>query len=209
MSLPIFQTNAFIILLLNVYKPACGIYICVTSWQSSTIFYNKHWMNMYRNMADNENVFCLLSLKNFQNEEYPYVVFNGGYIDHSNPYIHSTTVLCDILSHTITSLRTHFISLPIFQTGTSIIPFLHDYMLIYGIQQHYPCKETISYIILYYFLYSSIPTQYQQWSVQYLYLPQPLGLQAVFPFSSSTQIHMSFCSMCTEFCTALSSVRKL
>ena len=28
-----------------------------------------------------------------ENEQNPYMVFNG--IDHSNPYIHSTTILCD------------------------------------------------------------------------------------------------------------------
>ena len=29
-----------------------------------------------------------------ENEEYPYIWFTMG-IDHSNPYIHNTTVLCD------------------------------------------------------------------------------------------------------------------
>ena len=30
-----------------------------------------------------------------ENEEYPYIWFSMG-IDHSNPYIHSTTILCDM-----------------------------------------------------------------------------------------------------------------
>ena len=44
--------------------------------------------------------FTLISLKvnqlqiESENEEYPYIWFSMG-IDHSNPYIHSTTVLCD------------------------------------------------------------------------------------------------------------------
>ena len=40
----------------------------------------------------------LISLNQHQieseNEEYPYICFSMG-IDHSNPYIHSTTILCD------------------------------------------------------------------------------------------------------------------
>ena len=66
--------------------------------------------------------FTLISLNQPQieseNEEYPYIWFSMG-IDHSNPYIHSTTILCDTwmgtLSNGCTSIATCIIHVQVFE----------------------------------------------------------------------------------------------